>query len=163
MNDNRVLTSKEVASPRRADANIKVRPSKTNAHLRAGDLQRTEGHVEYLSDLFSACSPLDESSGERDRLASARPDDPWCQVRALRLCSARPSFTRHLNGGFNGSFETYRVVGRGFISIAEVHAIRARAHLAQSEPELTRDRFGFLERSGFWNCHRKAALSKSAS
>ena len=33
--------------------------------------------------------------------------------------------------------------------IAEVPAIGARAHLAQSEPEMTRDRFGFLERHGF--------------
>src|SRR6516164_5437965 len=41
-----------------------------------------------------------------------------------------------------------RVVGRGFVSIAEVHAIVARAHLAQSDPEMARDRFGFLERHG---------------
>jgi hypothetical protein len=38
---------------------------------------------------------------------------------------------------------------RGLVSIAEVHAIGARAHLAQSEPEMTRDRFGVLERHGF--------------
>src|SRR5262249_48583255 len=35
------------------------------------------------------------------------------------------------------------------VSIAEVHAIVAGAQLAQSEPEVARDRFGFLERHGF--------------
>jgi hypothetical protein len=45
----------------------------------------------------------------------------------------------------NGVFEIVRVVRRGLISIAEVHAIVAGAHLAQSEPEMARDRFGFLE------------------
>jgi hypothetical protein len=49
-----------------------------------------------------------------------------------------------------------RVVGRGFVSIAEVHAIGARAHLAQSDPEMARDRFGFLERNWFLNRHREA-------
>ena len=29
---------------------------------------------------------------------------------------------------------------------SRVHSIRARAHLAQSEPKMARDRFGFLER-----------------
>jgi hypothetical protein len=57
--------------------------------------------------------------------------------------------TGHLNHGFDGIFETVRVVSRGFVSIAEVHSIGARAHLAQSEPEVARDRFGFLERHGF--------------
>jgi hypothetical protein len=32
----------------------------------------------------------------------------------------------------------------------------ARAHLAQSEPKMSRDRFRFLQRNGFLNCHRKA-------
>jgi hypothetical protein len=41
------------------------------------------------------------------------------------------------------------VVSRRFVSIAEVHSIRARAHVAQSEPEMARDRFGFLEHHGF--------------
>jgi hypothetical protein len=44
------------------------------------------------------------------------------------------SRTGHLNRGFDGIFEIVRVVGRGLVSIAEVHAIGARAHLAQSEP-----------------------------
>ena len=57
--------------------------------------------------------------------------------------------TGHLNRGFDGIFEIVGVVSRRFVSIAEVHAIRARAHLAQSEPEMARDRFGFSERHGF--------------
>ena len=35
--------------------------------------------------------------------------------------------------------EMVRVVSRRFVSIAEVHAIVARAHLAQSEPEMARN------------------------
>jgi hypothetical protein len=64
-------------------------------------------------------------------------------------CSSQRSLTGHLNRGINGVIEIVRVVGRGLVSIAEVHAIGARAHLAQSEPEMTCDRFGFLERHGF--------------
>src|SRR5262249_4763693 len=67
-------------------------------------------------------------------------------------CSSRRSLTGHLNSGVDGVFEAVRVVGRGLVSIAEVHAKVARAHLAQSEPEMARDRFGFLERHGFVNC-----------
>jgi hypothetical protein len=57
--------------------------------------------------------------------------------------------TGHLNRGFDRIFEIVRVLSRRLVSIAEVHAIRARAHLAQSEPEMARDRFGFLEHHGF--------------
>jgi hypothetical protein len=75
------------------------------------------------------------------------------------------SVTGHLNRGFDGIFEIVRVVSRGFVSIAEVHAIRARAHLAQSEPEMARDRFGLLEHHGFVNSSsgskRKAADTAS--
>src|SRR5262249_39665393 len=46
----------------------------------------------------------------------------------------------------DGIFEIVRVVGSGLVSIAEVHAIIAGAHHAKSEPEMARDRFGFLER-----------------
>ena len=67
------------------------------------------------------------------------------------------SLTGHLNRGIYGVFEIVRVVGRGLVSIAEVHAIVARAYFAQSEPEVARDRFGFLERHGFLNCHREVA------
>jgi hypothetical protein len=80
------------------------------------------------------------SRGERDRVG----------------CSSQCSLTGHLNCGVDGVFEIVRVVGRGFVSIAEVHAIVAGAHLAQGEPEMARDRFGFLERHGFLNRHREA-------
>src|SRR5262249_17845585 len=46
----------------------------------------------------------------------------------------------------DGIFEIVRVVRSGLVSIAEVHAIIAGAHHAKSEPEMARDRFGFLER-----------------
>ena len=50
--------------------------------------------------------------------------------------------TGHLNRGFDRVFEIVRVVSRRFIFIAEVH-------LAQSEPEMARDRLGFPEHHGF--------------
>ena len=56
------------------------------------------------------------------------------------------SLTRHVNCSIDGVFQVVRVVGRGLASIAEVHAIVAGTHLAQSEPEMARDRFGVLER-----------------
>src|SRR5262245_16247936 len=74
------------------------------------------------------------SRGERDRVG----------------CSSQFSLTGHLNRGIDGVFELVRVVGRGLISIAEVHAIVAGAKLAQSEPEMARDRFGFLERHEYF-------------
>ena len=63
-------------------------------------------------------------------------------------CSSQWSLTGHINCGIDGVFESVRVVGRGFVSIAEAHAIVTRAHLAQSESEMARDGFGFLERHG---------------
>jgi hypothetical protein len=63
------------------------------------------------------------------------------------LNSASP--TGHLNRGIDGVFETVGVVSCSLVSIAKVHAIVARAHLAQGEPEMARDRFGFLEHHGF--------------
>src|SRR5262249_53966792 len=59
------------------------------------------------------------------------------------------SLMGHLNRGIDGVFEIVRVEGRGFVSIAEVHPIVAGAHLAQSEPEMARNRVGLLERHGF--------------
>ena len=56
------------------------------------------------------------------------------------------SFTGHLNRGVDGIFEIGRVIRGRLVSIAEVHAIIARADLAQSEVEMARDGFGFLER-----------------
>jgi hypothetical protein len=58
------------------------------------------------------------------------------------------SLTGHLNRSIDGVFEIVRVIGRRLVSIAEVHAVVARAHLAQSEPEMARNRFSFLERHG---------------
>src|SRR5438094_3830614 len=63
-------------------------------------------------------------------------------------CSSQSSLTGHLNRCFDGVFEAVCVVARCLVSIAEVHAIVARAHLAQGEPGMARDRFGFLERHG---------------
>jgi hypothetical protein len=68
---------------------------------------------------------------------------------ASSLYGATRNARGHLNRRIDGTFEIVRVVSRRFVSIAEVHAIRARAHLAQSEPEMARDRFGFLEHHGF--------------
>jgi hypothetical protein len=67
----------------------------------------------------------------------------------LQLCMVQLSPTSHPNRGIDRVFEAVSVVGRGLVSIAEVHAIVARAHLAKSEPEMTSDRFGFSERHGF--------------
>jgi hypothetical protein len=64
----------------------------------------------------------------------------------VRSGGVQGSLTGHLNRAVDRVFEAVRVVGRGLVSIAEVHAIIAGAHLAQSEPEMARDRFGFLER-----------------
>ena len=57
--------------------------------------------------------------------------------------------TGHPKRGIYRVFEAVSVVGRGLVSIAEVHAIVARAHLAKSEPEMTSNRFGFSERHSF--------------
>src|SRR5262249_4502314 len=62
--------------------------------------------------------------------------------------SSQRSLTGDLNRGIDGVFEALRVVGRGLVSVAAAHAKVAGAHLAQGEPEMSRDRFGFLERHG---------------
>jgi hypothetical protein len=67
----------------------------------------------------------------------------------LLRSSSQPALTSHRDGGANGVFEIVRVIGRRLVSIAEVHAIVARANLAQREPEMARNRFGLLERHGF--------------
>jgi hypothetical protein len=77
--------------------------------------------------------------------ATSRPN---CTVQ----CSHR-SFTGHLNRGIDGIF--VRAVSRALVSIAEVHAIVARAHLAQGEPEMARKRFGLLERYRLLSVARK--------
>jgi hypothetical protein len=48
--------------PQQADPIVNFRSSQTDTQPRARDLQRTNGHVEYLSDLFSVLSPLHEIS-----------------------------------------------------------------------------------------------------
>src|SRR5262249_22770031 len=62
--------------------------------------------------------------------------------------SSQRSLTGDLNRGIDGVFEALRVVGRGLVSVTAAHAKVAGAHLAQGEPEMSRDRFGFLERHG---------------
>jgi hypothetical protein len=75
---------------------------------------------------------------------------------SLLRSSLQLALTSHRDGGVNGVFEIDRVVGRGLVSIAEVHAIFAGAQQAQGEPEMARDRFRFLERNWFLNRHREA-------
>jgi hypothetical protein len=53
------------------------------------------------------------------------------------------------------SIVSVRSLGHSFVTTLarlraiSTHAVVARAHLAQSEPEMARNRFGFLERHGF--------------
>src|SRR5262245_25397177 len=91
---------------------------------------------------------LELSRGGRDRLGN-HIKFRRCHLPTLYAAALQRSLTGHLNRGIDGVFEIVRVVGRGLVSIAEVHAIIARAHLAQSEPEMARDRFGLLKRHGF--------------
>ena len=57
-------------------------------------------------------------------------DDRSVPSHLCKRCSSQLSLTGHLNRGIHGVFEIVRVVSRGFVSIAEVHAIMARAHFA---------------------------------
>ena len=82
---------------------------------------------------------------------------------AARRSSSQRSPTSHLNRRIDGIFEVVRVIGRSLISIAEVHAIVAGAQQAQGEPEVARDRFGFLERHGFVYRHRKTVAVELAT
>ena len=98
------------------------------------------------SRLLVACSPV------RDLLIFAKhlliaATTVW-HGQSSRWCSSHPSLTGHLDRGDDGVFEIVRVVGRGFVSIAEVHAIFARVQQAQREPEVARNRFRFVERHG---------------
>ena len=56
--------------------------------------------------------------------------------------------TGHLHCGTHCIFKIAGVISRGLVSTWQVHAIVTRAYLAQSEPEMACDRFGFLERHG---------------
>src|SRR5262249_23339456 len=68
----------------------------------------------------------------------------WISPANSVRCSSQRSLTGDLNRGIDGVFEILRVVGRGLVSVAAAHAIVAGAHLAQGEPEMSRDRFGLL-------------------
>ena len=71
-------------------------------------------------------------------VVSARPLDLLLCAKdlfvAARRSSSQRSPTSHLTRRIDGIFEIVRVVGRNLASIAVVHAIIARAQLAQSEP-----------------------------
>ena len=78
--------------PQQAGPIVKFRSSQTDTQPRAGDLQRTNGHVEYLSDPFSALSPLHEISNllKSLRRKLCRPTTSSQQLRAeLRQRSRR--------------------------------------------------------------------------
>src|SRR5262245_54055104 len=55
--------------------------------------------------------------------------------------------------GWANYFEVGTAMGRRLVSITEVHAIVARAHVRQREPGMARNRFGFRGRH-----HRTRAL-----
>jgi len=90
------------------------------------------GRAHLLSRLLVALPPV------RDLLLSAKD-----LFLAARRSSSQRSLTGLLNHSIDGIFEIIRVVGRHLISIAEVHAIVARAHLAQGQPEMSRNREPF--------------------
>src|SRR5437016_5127570 len=65
---------------------------------------------------------------------------PYDGTPQLAYGPSRPRFGRHL--------QDCPCSNRGLVSIAEVHAVIARANLAQREPEMARDRFCCLQRHG---------------
>ena len=90
MHSDRFLSRNRVELPPKAGPIVNFRSSQTDTQLRARDLQRTNGHVEYLSDLFSALSPLHEISNLLKSLQRelCRPTTACQQLRAeLRLRS----------------------------------------------------------------------------
>src|SRR5215471_1249306 len=113
------------------------------AHLNtAGDCSDA-GFRSYRSRLGSPAS-----IGPRTRV---RPSSDFGLVRPLSPSSHRDNGAlSHLNRGIDGVFELVRVVGRGLVCIAEVHAIVAGAQLAEGKPEMARNRFGFLERHEYF-------------
>src|SRR5262249_51359770 len=114
-------------------------------------LEDQTDHLLFFCHLSSACSEtllsrlLVASQPVRDLLICAKH-----LFIAARRSSSQRSFTRHLNRGVDGVFEVVRVVGRGLVPIAEVHAIVTGAQLAQGKPEMARNRFGFLERHEYF-------------
>ena len=128
-----------------------------NDEERGGDGHEGQGFVTSRQIFVRRCQCVWhglKSSRRGARLARLWPARQSPEVPAMPdhvsnsvWCSLSP--TGHPNRGIDRVFETVSVVGRGLVSIAEVHAIIARAHLAKSEPEMTSDRFGFSERHGF--------------
>src|SRR5262249_18707817 len=102
-------------------------------------------HLEGPAALPPSCDRQDRSAPTRraDTFVAA-PRDP---NRASKLFFPSDVLTTMVSP--SGVFEIVRVVSCDLVSIAEVHAIIAGAHHAQSEPEMARDRFGLLERHGF--------------
>src|SRR5262249_14162661 len=102
-------------------------------------------HLEGPAALPPSCDRQDRSAPTRraDTFVAA-PRDP---NRASKLFFQSDVLTTMVSP--SGVFEIVRVVGRGLVSIAKVHAIVAGAHHAPSEPEMTRARFGLSDRNGF--------------
>jgi hypothetical protein len=57
----RIFTGRR-ALPQQADSIVNLRSSQADTHLGAGHLQRTNGHVENISNLVSTFASLDEIS-----------------------------------------------------------------------------------------------------
>jgi hypothetical protein len=108
-------------------------------------------HIATAFNFIPRCASLSPSGTFRTAswLRRTCPRRPSCRARSccrkpprLGSESGRLSHSSHhddgalshLNRGIDGVFEIVRVAGRGLVSIAEVHAIVARAYLAQSEP-----------------------------
>ena len=79
---------------------------------------------------------LQSSRGERDRRAGSSITLSSGDTRspASSLYGAARNARGHLNRSIDGVFEIVRVVGRDLVSIAEVHAIVAGAHLRRVSP-----------------------------
>src|SRR6516162_2920112 len=84
--------------------------------LQSGDLLLCAKHLSVAAR--TVWHRRQSSRGERDRVG----------------CSPQCSLTGHRNHGINGVFELVCVVGRGLVSIAEIHAIVAGAQLARVSP-----------------------------
>jgi hypothetical protein len=124
-------------------------PSRITGQARAGTLRQCRAVAIFQLlirvrriPLFGepGCASLGGGQYSRNRstssiaLVSVIPIAPNASSR--RRCSSQHSLTGHLNRSIDGVFEIVRVVGRGLISIAEVHAIVARAHC---EPKMASD------------------------
>src|SRR5262245_205553 len=96
--------------------------------------------------LSSTCVGIKRGARDRPRRSSRAPRG---RIRPQTCTmSSQLAPTGHLNRGIDGVFEIVRVVRRDLVFFAKAYAIIARAHLAQSEPEMACDRFGLLECHG---------------